>query len=59
MPANRMNRDEFYAAMAAHDNQAASVWIMRSDAEWNDRSFPANMRLRLTERGLVPLSAPQ
>jgi phospholipid/cholesterol/gamma-HCH transport system ATP-binding protein len=47
------------AAMAAHDNQAASVWIMRSDAEWNDRSFPANMRLRLTERGLVPVSAPQ
>lgn len=46
------------ASMAAHDNQAASIWIMRSDDLWNDRSFPATMRFRLAERGLMPMEAP-
>ena len=46
------------ASMAAFDNQAASIWIMRSDALWNDRFFPATMRFRLAERGLVPARAP-
>jgi phospholipid/cholesterol/gamma-HCH transport system ATP-binding protein len=43
------------ALLAAHDNLAAGIWITRGDTLWNDRSFPASMRLRLTERGLVPM----
>lgn len=43
------------ALMAAHDQQAASIWLTRGDALWNDASFPANMRFRLAERGLVPM----
>ena len=43
------------ASMAAHDRQAASIWFTRGDALWNDHAFPANMRFRLNERGLVPV----
>ncbi len=39
--------------METRDRQAASIWLTRSDAMWNSRSFPATMHLRLAERGLV------
>lgn len=45
------------ASMAAHDSQAASIWITRSDVLWSDRSFPANTRFRLVDRGLVQARA--
>ena len=39
----------------AHARQrgAAAIWLTPSDLIWNDRSVPANHRLRLRERGLV------
>jgi phospholipid/cholesterol/gamma-HCH transport system ATP-binding protein len=46
------------ALAAAHDRQAASIWLTRSDAVWGDRSFPATIRLRLTDRGLMPVRLP-
>jgi phospholipid/cholesterol/gamma-HCH transport system ATP-binding protein len=45
------------ALAAARDRQAAVVWLTRSDLVWNDRSFPATMRLRLSDRGLVAVRA--
>ena len=46
------------ALMDAHDRHAASIWLTHSDAVWNDRSFPATIRLRLLERGFVPVRTP-
>jgi phospholipid/cholesterol/gamma-HCH transport system ATP-binding protein len=46
------------ALMSMHDKQTACIWFTRDDALWNDRSFPATMRLRLGERGLVPVRVP-
>jgi phospholipid/cholesterol/gamma-HCH transport system ATP-binding protein len=46
------------ASAAAHDRQAASIWMTRSDTVWGDRSFPATIRLRLTDRGLTPVRLP-
>jgi phospholipid/cholesterol/gamma-HCH transport system ATP-binding protein len=43
------------ALMAAHDNRAAGIWFTRGDALWIDGSFPASMRFRLTERGLMSM----
>lgn len=43
------------ALAAAHDRQAASIWLTRGDFVWADRSFPATVRLRLVDRGLVPV----
>jgi phospholipid/cholesterol/gamma-HCH transport system ATP-binding protein len=42
------------ALAAARDGGAAAVWFTRSDLVWRDASFPATMRLRIGERGLVP-----
>lgn len=44
------------ALAAARDGGAAAVWFTRSDLVWRDASFPATMRLRLGERGLVPMA---
>jgi phospholipid/cholesterol/gamma-HCH transport system ATP-binding protein len=41
------------AVVAARSEGTAVVWLTRSDATWNDRSFPASQRLRLYDRGLV------
>jgi phospholipid/cholesterol/gamma-HCH transport system ATP-binding protein len=38
----------------ARQRGAAAIWLTRSDLVWNDHSVPANHRLRLRERGLVP-----
>jgi phospholipid/cholesterol/gamma-HCH transport system ATP-binding protein len=46
------------ALTAAHDRQAASIWLTRGDGVWHDRLFPATKRLRLLERGLMPIRAP-
>jgi phospholipid/cholesterol/gamma-HCH transport system ATP-binding protein len=43
------------ALAAVRDRGAAAIWLTASDLIWNDRSFPATQRLRLTERGLTPL----
>lgn len=43
------------ALAAARDRGAAGIWLTGSDLVWNDRSFPATHRFRLTERGLVRL----
>ena len=43
------------ALAAARDRGAAGIWLTGSDLVWNDRSFPATERLRLTERGLSKL----
>ena len=43
------------ALAAARDRGAAAIWFTRSDLVWNDLSFPATHRLRLGERGLVPV----
>jgi phospholipid/cholesterol/gamma-HCH transport system ATP-binding protein len=43
------------ALAAARDRGAAAIWLTGSDLIWNDRSFPATQRLRLTERGLATL----
>src|SRR5437660_10542833 len=42
------------ALAAARDRGAAAVWFTFSDLVWRDPSVPATMRLRLSERGLVP-----
>jgi phospholipid/cholesterol/gamma-HCH transport system ATP-binding protein len=41
------------ALTAAHNRQAATIWLMPSRQVWNDRSVPATLRLRLTDHGLV------
>ncbi len=43
------------ALAAVRDRGAAAIWLTGSDLIWNDRSFPATVRLRLTERGLLRL----
>ncbi|MGH8257794.1 MAG: ABC transporter ATP-binding protein [Steroidobacteraceae bacterium] len=43
------------ALAAARDRGAAGIWITASDLVWHDRSFPATLRLRCTERGLTRL----
>lgn len=43
------------ALAAARDRGAAAIWFTRSDLVWRDLSFPATMRMRLGERGLVPV----
>lgn len=43
------------ALARARDRGAAAIWLTGSDLVWNDRSFPATARLRLTERGLMRL----
>jgi phospholipid/cholesterol/gamma-HCH transport system ATP-binding protein len=43
------------ALAAARDRGAAAIWLTGNDLIWNDRSFPATQRLRLTERGLTAL----
>lgn len=43
------------ALATARDRGAAAIWFTGSDLVWNDRSFPATLRLRLTERGLIRL----
>ena len=43
------------ALAAARDRGAAAIWFTRSDLVWHDLSFPATHRLRLGERGLVPV----
>jgi phospholipid/cholesterol/gamma-HCH transport system ATP-binding protein len=40
------------ALTAARNRQAATIWLRPSDVVWNDRSAPATVRLRLTNRGL-------
>lgn len=42
------------ALAAARNRGAAAIWFTRSDLVWRDPSFPATMRLRLGEHGLVP-----
>jgi phospholipid/cholesterol/gamma-HCH transport system ATP-binding protein len=42
------------ALATARNRGAAAIWLTRSDLVWRDSSFPATMRLRLGERGLVP-----
>lgn len=42
----------------ANDRHTASIWLTRSNAVWNDHSFPATMHFRLVERGLVSVRAP-
>lgn len=41
------------ALATVRDRGAAAVWLTGSSLVWNDRSFPATFRLRLTERGLT------
>jgi phospholipid/cholesterol/gamma-HCH transport system ATP-binding protein len=43
------------AVVAARSEGAAVIWMTQSDMIWNDRSFPASHRLRLHDRGLVPV----
>lgn len=43
------------ALAAARDRGAAAIWLTGNDLIWNDHSFPATQRLRLTERGLTTL----
>jgi phospholipid/cholesterol/gamma-HCH transport system ATP-binding protein len=43
------------AMATVRDRGAAAVWLTGSDLIWNDHSFPAAYRLRLTERGLARL----
>ncbi|HTU54036.1 MAG TPA: ABC transporter ATP-binding protein [Acetobacteraceae bacterium] len=43
------------ALAAARDRGAAAIWLTDSDLVWNDRSFPATLRLRFSERGLARL----
>jgi phospholipid/cholesterol/gamma-HCH transport system ATP-binding protein len=46
------------AALAnARQRGAAAIWLTRSDLVWSDHSVPANHRLRLRERGLMPARA--
>jgi phospholipid/cholesterol/gamma-HCH transport system ATP-binding protein len=42
------------AIATARSEGAAVMWFTRSDAIWNDRSFPASHRLHLHDHGLVP-----
>ena len=43
------------ALLTVHDQPAASIWLTPGELLWNDRSFPASVRLRLAQRGLVPV----
>jgi phospholipid/cholesterol/gamma-HCH transport system ATP-binding protein len=45
------------ALAGARQRGAAAIWLTRSDLVWSDHSVPANHRLRLRERGLVPARA--
>jgi phospholipid/cholesterol/gamma-HCH transport system ATP-binding protein len=45
------------ALTATRDPQTCSIWLAPGDSSWKDRAFPATMRLRLTEHGLVPTGA--
>jgi phospholipid/cholesterol/gamma-HCH transport system ATP-binding protein len=40
------------------ERDVASIWLTRGDAVWNDRAFPATIRLRLAERGLMSVRTP-
>ena len=44
------------ALAAARDRGAAAIWFTRSDVVWRDPSFPVTHRLRLGERGLLPVA---
>lgn len=46
------------ALATARDRGAAGIWLTGSDLVWNDRSFPATARFRLTESGLFRLRTP-
>jgi phospholipid/cholesterol/gamma-HCH transport system ATP-binding protein len=41
----------------ARQRGAAAIWLTRSDLVWSNHEVPANHRLRLRERGLVPARA--
>lgn len=43
------------ALARTRDRGAAAIWLSCSELIWNDASFPATHRLRLTERGLITL----
>lgn len=43
------------AVAAARSGGAAVVWLTRSNLVWNDRSFPAANRFRLSDHGLMPV----
>lgn len=45
------------AFTATRNRQASGIWLISGDASWKHRTLPATMRLRLTERGLVPMGA--
>lgn len=45
------------AFTATGNRQAAGIWLINGDTGWKDRAFPVTIRLRLTERGLVPMGA--
>ena len=44
------------ALALARDRGAATLWFTRSDVVWRDPSFPVTHRLRLSERGLLPVA---
>jgi len=46
------------ALTAAHDRHAASIWLTCGDAVWHDPNFSATKRLRLLDRGLIPVRPP-
>jgi phospholipid/cholesterol/gamma-HCH transport system ATP-binding protein len=45
------------ALATVRHNGGAAIWLTRNDLIWSDRSFPAEHRLRLGERGLVSARA--
>ena len=45
------------AFTATRNRQASGIWLTSGDISWRDRPIPATMRMRLTERGLVPMEA--
>jgi phospholipid/cholesterol/gamma-HCH transport system ATP-binding protein len=44
------------ALAAARDRGAAAIWFTRSNVVWRDPSFPVTHRLRLGDRGLLPVA---
>jgi phospholipid/cholesterol/gamma-HCH transport system ATP-binding protein len=44
------------ALAAARDRGAAAIWFTRSNVVWRDPTFPVTHRLRLGERGLLPVA---
>ena len=43
------------AVVESRDRGATVIWLTRSDMVWADHAFPATVRLRFMERGLMPV----